>query len=209
MTRNARWALWVGTALAVILGMGLLSGYFLQMFDENIGFHREAARIAEVLELRPGMNVADVRAGTGKWTADLAKRVGPDGQVYATVGPDPPHVIYETIARAGVDNVTVVVRTPGEQSRLPPDCCQAVLVRAVYHEFADRLRILSDVGNSLQPGGRLAIIDFDEGTPEQLSGHGIARETVVEEVKSLGFRLERVIPDWEGNAYCLMFRKAG
>jgi SAM-dependent methyltransferase len=206
-TKDLKWLLWLVTSLVAVLGVGLLSGYYLQQFDENVGFHREADRIAGALNLTSGMNVADVRAGTGKWTADIARRIAPSGQVYATVGPDPPHVLYETIAAARVDNVTVVVRTPGEQSRLPPNCCEAVLMRAVYHEFDDRLRITSDVYQAIRPGGILAIIDFDEGTPEQLSGHGIARETVIAEVTSIGFRLDEVIPDWEGNAYCLLFRR--
>ena len=208
MSKNVKQALWVVISLAAILALGLVSGYFLQEFDENIGFHREADRIAKVLRLASGMNVADIRAGTGKWTADMARRVGPKGQVYATAGPDPPHVIYETIASSGVDNVTVVVRTPGQQSRVPPDCCQAVLMRAVYHEFDDRLRVTRGAAyRALKPGGLLAVIDFDEGTPEQMSGHGIARETVVREVTSVGFELDRVIEDWEGNAYCLIFRR--
>ena len=38
----------------------------LQTYDDSIGFAEEADRIAEVLELEPGMWVGDVRAGTGK-----------------------------------------------------------------------------------------------------------------------------------------------
>lgn len=207
MLQSLRWALWVVIALVGILAAGLLSGYLLQEFDENVGFQREADRIADVLDLRPGMNVADVRAGTGKWSADMARRVGRKGLVYATAGPDPPHVIYETIADARVDNVTVVVRTPGRQSRVPPNCCEAALMRAVYHEFDDRLLVARHVYEALRPGGRLAIIDFDEGTPEQLSGHGISRSTVIREITSVGFELEQVIEDWEGNAYGVIVRR--
>lgn len=207
MSENVKRLARVAAALAGVLALGLLSGYFLQQFDENVGFHQEADRIANVLHLAPGMNVADVRAGTGEWTAYIAARVAPEGQVYATAGPDPPHVIYETIAAAGVDNVTVVVRTPGDQSRVPSNCCEAALMRAVYHEFDDRLRVTSRIYEALRPGATLAIIDFDEGTPEERNGHGIARQTVVEEVTSVGFALEEVIEDWEGNAFCLLFRR--
>src|SRR5271169_7154707 len=37
----------------------------------------------DALAIRPGMVVADVGAGTGYMSLRLAKRVGPDGKVYA------------------------------------------------------------------------------------------------------------------------------
>ena len=137
----------------------------------------------------------------------MARRVGPDGQVYATAGPNPAHEIYQTVAAAGVDNVTVVTRTPGNLPRLPIGCCDAVLVRAVYHEFRDRHRLTASLMQNVRPGGRVAVIDFDEGTAEQLSGHGIAMNTVVTEMTGAGFHLERRIPDWAGHAYCLLFTR--
>ena len=84
------WAI-VGGALVVILGLGVAAGNMLKTYDDSIGFAEEADRIAGVLQLEPGMSVGDVRAGTGKWSVDMARRIG-DGMVYATVGPDPPSV---------------------------------------------------------------------------------------------------------------------
>jgi predicted methyltransferase len=199
-----------GLVIAVVLGIfgaGLLGGWLLQAYDRSRGFVTEADRIATVLELAPGKNVGDIRAGTGRWSVDMARRVGPSGQVYATVGPNPAHELLQTIAAAGVDNVSVITRTPGASPRLPIGCCEAVLVRAVYHEFADRHLLLSSLHKNLKPGGRVALIDFDEGTPEHASGHGIARGTVVAEVKAAGFELSKVEPHWFGNAYCVLFRQ--
>ena len=197
----------VAAVVVGIFGAGLLGGWLLQGYDRDRGFVAEAGRIATVLELAPGKNVGDIRAGTGRWSVDMARRVGPGGQVYATVGPNPAHELLQTIAAAGVDNVSVITRTPGTSPRLPLACCEAVLVRAVYHEFADRHQLLSSLRRNLKPGGLVALIDFDEGTPEHASGHGIARSTVVAEVKAAGFELARVEPRWFGNAYCVLFRQ--
>ena len=60
---------------------------------------------------------------------------------------------------------------------------------------------------NLKSGGLLAIIDFDEGTPEHAAGHGIALGTVAEEVAAAGFEPAETIADWSGNAYCLLFRQ--
>ncbi len=203
---RGNWTLVAG-ALVVILCVGLIAGWMLQGYDENLGFRLEAARIAEELKLRPGMNVGDIRAGSGTWTADMARRVGDEGQVYATAGPTPVHELYETIADAGVDNVTVITKTPGDAGRLPYNCCDAILVRVEYHHFEDRFTFAATLFKDTKPGGRLMIIDRDESTPVGLSGHGISQEQAIEEITSAGFEVERRIDDWEGDLYCLLFRK--
>jgi len=197
----------VASVVLAIFGAGLLSGWLLLRYDEDRGFLAEAERIASVLCLTPGINVGDVRAGSGRWTVAMARRVGPSGQVYATVGPNPAHELLATVAAAGIDNVSVITRTPGAAPRLPLGCCEAVLVRAVYHEFADRGTLLTSLRRNLKPGGLLAIIDFDEGTPEHAAGHGIARGTVVAETTAAGFELHEMIADWSGNAFCVVFRQ--
>ena len=196
------WAI-VGGALAGILGLGVAAGNMLQTYDESIGFHEEAGRIAEILELGLGMSVGDVRAGTGKWSVDMARRIG-DGMVYATVGPDPPSVLYQTVADAEVDNITVIVRTPGDAPRLPLECCDATLVRFVYRNFEDRQRIAHNLWVTMKPRGLLAIIDWQAGSPAR---NAIPKEDVIEEVTAEGFELTRAIDDWAPDVYCLIFRK--
>jgi predicted methyltransferase len=200
--------LWLaGLAVLVIFSAGLGAGWLLQQYDRSRLFGIEAEAIAAVLELKPGVNAGDIRAGTGRWTVDMARRVGPAGQVYATAGPNPPHELMRTVAESGLDNVTVITRTPGASPRLPVQCCEAVLVRAVYHEFEDRQRLLQSLALNVRPGGRVAVIDFDEGTPEFAGRHGIARATVVAEFTAAGFELVEERPRWFGNAYCIVFRR--
>ena len=197
------WAI-VGGALVAILLLGLAAGTMLQTYDDTIYFGEEADRIAEVLHLRPGMDVGDVRAGTGKWSIDMARRIG-DGMVYATAGPDPPSVIYEWVANAQVENVTVIVRTPGNAPRLPLECCDATLVRFVYRHFENREeRLAPNLWRTSKPGGRLAIIDWQAGSPAR---NFVPKETVIHEITTQGFELELAIDDWAPDVYCLVFRK--
>jgi predicted methyltransferase len=197
----------VAAVVLAIFAAGLLAGNWLKRYDEDRGFVAEAEHIAQVLRLHPGVNVGDIRAGTGKWTVDMARRVGPVGQVYATVGPDPAHELMKTVADGGVENVSVITKTPGQSPRLPIGCCEAVLVRAVYHDFTNRPLLLESLRKNLRPGGLLAIIDFDEGTPEHFAGHGIARGKVLAELKAAGFEQNEVFPHWSGNAFCVVFRQ--
>lgn len=204
--RATAWLLAVSALVGIVLA-GLVAGRMLERYDDSIGFTQEAERIAAAMSLRPGMNVGDIRAGVGRWTVAMAERVGPEGQVYATAGPNPAHELLATIAAAGIDNISVITRTPADTPRLPIGCCDTILVRAVYHHFEDRGQLLSSLRRNLRPNGTVLIIEFDEGTPEQITGHGIGRATVRQDALAAGFDIVQETDDWNGNAYAMLLRR--
>jgi ubiquinone/menaquinone biosynthesis C-methylase UbiE len=122
-------------------------------------------RIARLmLGLSPGDGVLDVACGTGNFTRDFAKTVGPDGLV---VGID----LSETmLARAVVDTQeaglldrTAYVRgdaaeLPFAESSFDGVCCFAAL-----HLFADPPRAIDRMTDVLTPGGRIAIFTSAQG----------------------------------------------
>jgi len=198
----------VAAALVVVFSAGLGAGWLLERFDASVGFQREADRIAEVLELAPGQSVGDIRAGTGRWTVDMARRVGADGQAFATVGPDPAHVLMATVADSGLDNVTVITRTPGDAPRLPIACCDAVLLRFVYSDLhRERAGFLHNLWRVTKPGGLVAVIDFDPDAPTGPPRNTLARREVIAEFTAGGFTQVRDDQRWFGTAYGLVFRR--
>lgn len=174
----------------------------------------EADRIAEMMALRPGMRVADVGAGDGEWAVELARRVGETGQVWATEV-DEEHVqeIRERVADEGLDRVHVV-RGDQTTNGLPDACCDAILLRLVYHHFTDPPRMRRDLLRALRPGGTVTVVDIEpqqhwrhlEGVPER-GGHGIPAEDLVAEMAEEGFRVLRRRGDWNGeeDRYCIVF----
>ena len=108
------------------------------------------------------------------------------------------------MTEAAEAGVTVVASSDGDTG-LAERCCDAILVRAAYHDLKARDGFNRSLHRALRQDGRLVIIDFDQGTPEHQSGHGIARTRVVDELTSAGFQLLDVIEDWSGNAYCVVF----
>lgn len=202
------------TVMAVALGLmfasGLGAGLLLQQFDADVGFAREAERIAAVLELAPGQSVGDIRAGTGRWTVDMARRVGPEGQAFATVGPDPAHVLMATVADSGLDNITVITRTPGDSPRLPVACCDAVLLRLVYSDLQrERPGFLQSLGRVTKPGGLVAVIEFHPDAPTGPPRDTLPRREVIAEFTAAGFTLVQDHERWFGNTYCEVFRRDG
>lgn len=211
MTHSFRAALaWLTGAFVVIFVAGLLAGEMLQRYDAQLGFEREADLIVRALDVRPGMTLGDVRAGAGRWTVYLARRVGPTGGVFATPGPNPSHELLQTIADSGLDNISVIGRVEGDdRTRLPAGCCDGVLLRLVYRRLRlDRPGIARGLWADVRPGGRVVVIEFDAGAPGfQGGGRGIARDAVVSDFTAAGFELVRVSEDWPNGAYCVIFRR--
>jgi precorrin-6B methylase 2 len=89
----------------------------------------EVPQLVTLLELKPGMTVADVGAGFGAWTTRFASWIGPNGRVYATdLGAPQLTALRETVQRERLANVTVIEGAAGS-TNLPALCCDAILVR--------------------------------------------------------------------------------
>jgi len=176
----------------------------------------EADHIAEVLALHPGMWVADVGAGNGEWTTDLADRVGEAGHIYSTeVDEDDVEEIREIVDSAGLTNVTTLLGQ-ADDSGLPDNCCDAILLRLVYHHFTDPPEMRRSLYNALRPGGRIAVIEIEPQShwPElsdvpDRGGHGIPAQDLIEEMTSQGFEVVERHDPWEGQSdrYCVVFRR--
>jgi len=179
----------------------------------------EVPRLVELLELKPGMAVADVGAGFGAWTRGLSRWIGPAGRVYATdVGAAQLAALRDAIQRERLTNLTVLEGAAGT-TNLPALCCDAILIRDVYHHLTQPEDIVRSVAASLKPGGRLAIIDFPPrpntevppGVPANRGGHGVPPE-VVEREGGAALMHVRTIPNWAPNSqpaslYLVLLRK--
>jgi ubiquinone/menaquinone biosynthesis C-methylase UbiE len=175
----------------------------------------EVDRIAEVLSIAAGTKVADVGAGDGDWSLAMAERVGADGHVFATeVDAGEIRAIERKVQKSGLSNITVILGDQ-ETSGLPDACCEAILLRMVYHHFVDPTSMLSSLRRALLPGGQLAVIDITpqshwrtlEGVPDR-GGHGIPPEELIDELARHGFELVARYDQWNRDAdrYCIVFR---
>ena len=195
------------TALSLLILAGCASARMAAEHD----------RIAEVMGLAEGMRVADVGAGDGEWSEELARRVGESGHVWATeVDEDDLEDIRERVADAELGNVTVVLGD-AEDTGLPDDCCDAILLRLVYHHFTDPEPMRASLRRALRPGAVLAVIDIEPqthwrelpGVPDR-GGHGIPPDRLVAEMTADGFEVVGRYEDWPGDEdhYCVVFRPA-
>ena len=211
MTRNpdSKLALSTSRRLRALLIAGALVAaltvFFLAVGRSN---DNEVSRLATLLQLRGGMTLAEIGAGTGWLTVEMARRVGPSGGVYSTeLSPRRLDQIQDAAANAGLTNVTIVDAAE-RSANLPAACCEAVFMRRVYHHFTDASAITDDIHEALVGGGRLVIIDFEFGGLSRfVSGIGIDRIRLLEEVTAGGFELVSV-DAWPGwGHYVAVFEK--
>jgi predicted methyltransferase len=166
--------------------------------------------IVAALALKPGMDVADVGAGSGLFTLPFAQAVGPHGRVYAVdVAAEFVRKIELRVQAQGLANVVGIVNTQ-HSTLLPPDSVDLVFLADTYHHFEQPVDMLRSIHTALRPGGELVVIDFRRepglSTPWVMSHVRAGREQVLAEVELAGFQFAREEPILRGNFF-LRFRK--
>jgi ubiquinone/menaquinone biosynthesis C-methylase UbiE len=169
--------------------------------------------IAE-LGLEPGMTVADIGAGTGYFSREIAARVAPDGRVLAVdIIPEFLDELQARAAAAGIDNIDTVlgeVDDPG----LAPDSVDLIFMGDAYHHFSEPETMLRHMHAALRPGGRMAIVDWERAPNPRFEEAGLdwqehiraGSQEVIAEVTSNGFRLLEQ-PDFLEWQFFLIFER--
>jgi len=146
---------------------------------------KQIDKILKACELKPGMDVADVGAGSGLHARLFARQVAPGGKVYATeITQTFLDYIKSECEKQKIGNVVCVLGTT-TSSKLEPNSVDLVFTSNVYHHFEYPFKMLDSIHSALRKGGRLVIID-----DKKKSDHVRADQaTVIEEVKKAGFKL--------------------
>jgi predicted methyltransferase len=122
-------------------------------------------RALEIMNVRPGMVVADIGAGSGYFTERLARLVGPSGRVYASdLQQAMLDLIQKRLAREQITNVLPVL-ADATNPKLPEMSIDLALMVDVYHELGDPQTVLAHIKKSLKAGGRLVLIEYKGEDP--------------------------------------------
>ena len=147
-------------------------------------------QVMDALAIADGARVADVGAGAGWFTVRLARRVGPNGRVFAEdIQPQMIASIARRVGREGLANVETVLGTSGDPKL--PSALDAVLIVGTYPELTDPVTLLGHVAASLAPNGRLGIIDFrlDGVGPGPPLEERVEPEDIIADARRAGLQL--------------------
>ncbi|WP_101926520.1 MULTISPECIES: class I SAM-dependent methyltransferase [Luteimonas] len=116
--------------------------------------------LLQELALTPGLDVADVGAGTGYHARRIAPLVAPGGMVYAVdVQPQMVAMLTQAAAQPGLDNL-MPVQASATDPGLAPDSVDLALMVDVYHELEYPHEVLGALVRALRPGGRLVFVEY-------------------------------------------------
>jgi SAM-dependent methyltransferase len=173
--------------------MGVSGADWLERNERELEENPDAA--LDAIEVKPGMVVADVGAGTGYMTLKMAARVGPTGKVYANdVQPEMLRRLRQNAAKNKITNIETVLGTEADP-KLPAGQLDLILLVDVYHELSQPQKMLRKMREALKPDGHLVLLEYrkEDPTIPIRPEHKMSVQEVKTETEAEGFRLDRVI----------------
>jgi precorrin-6B methylase 2 len=168
---------------------------------------RKTTQMIAALDLHEGSIVAEMGAGSGGRTINIAKHVGASGRVYSTeLGDDRLRNLRNAVEKSGAKNVTVQAAHATE-TNLTEGCCDALFMENVYHHFEDPAAMNASIFRTVKPGGRVAVADFaprgggeakEPKDRDEDPNHGVKAATVQAELERAGFEFIRTEDVGEG-----------
>ena len=155
-------------------------------------------KVMDEIGIAPGMTVAEIGAGHGRYVVQLAVRVGNKGKVYAEdIDADALKHLENRCERWELENVETILGDVTDP-KLPRGELNVIFIISAYHHFEDPVELMHKARSALKPDGKLAIGEWIRATsPEQV-------ET---QMNAAGYRLERIDKSLEkNNLYIYIFR---
>lgn len=179
---------------------------FAAEFEEpSRALFRYRAAMSGLMDLKPGVRVGEVGAGSGYLARFIAEKVGPEGHVYANeLEGKMVEYMKARAAKEGLNNFTAVQGT-STSAGFGVASLDAIAMVYAFSFFNEREAMLRSIAGALKPGGLLLVVDL----PREQAGAqtvGIDAEELIALVTAAGLTRERentVVP----GHYALIFRK--
>jgi ubiquinone/menaquinone biosynthesis C-methylase UbiE len=123
-------------------------------------------KLVESLNLKPGMVVADIGAGSGRISEMISPLVGPEGKVLAVdIQQEMLTLIREKAKQRKLTNIEPVLSTE-KSPKLEPNSVDLAFMVDVYHEFSFPYEMTLELSRALKPGGRLVFVEYRKEDPK-------------------------------------------
>jgi len=147
--------------------------------------------VLKTIGIRPGMIVGEVGAGRGRYSVQIASRIGPGGRLYAN---DIDRAALEYLRRRaaglGFGNVEIVIGAVTE-TNLPDRALDLVVMVNVVHCLAEPVALLKNVGASLKPDGQVAVVEGNLDKDPTAAGEWFSRAKLLGIFEAAGYALVR------------------
>ena len=149
------------------------------------------ATVLAFMDVKPGMVVGEIGAGTGRVTVWLADRVGPAGRIYANdIDAQALDHLKARCKREGLANVTTIIGAV-DNPKLPPNSLDIAFMTNTYHHLEKPIELVRNILPSLKPGGRLVIVERDKDRSRS-KDEATTRPDFIAQMDRAGFEVIKV-----------------
>ena len=142
----------------------------------------------DLLQLRKNMLVADLGAGTGYFTSKMAPKCS---VVYAVdIQQEMLDLNEKQMIKKGIKNVKFILGS-NNQTELPQNTLDLVLLVDVYHELENPYEIMNDIKLALNDSGKVVLLEYrkeDLNVPIKPL-HKMSIDQVIKEMNFIGLKL--------------------
>ena len=141
----------------------------------------EPSQLVRLLDIKSGMTVADIGAGSGYWLSPI---VGSKGRIIAEdIVAKYLQSLRKRVRNLGLRNVVISLGEP-HNPKLPPRSVDIAILVHMYHEIEQPYALLYNLVPALKPEARVGIVDAFAPT----SKHGTPPSLLRCEVAAVGYR---------------------
>lgn len=152
---------YMGREIAHVMGFGGATWLERSTREEE----ERITLLVRSLNLKPGQIVADIGAGSGVISLQMAEQLLPDGKVMAVdVQQEMLDRLRKYCDQFRVKNIEPVLGSQN-QTGLKPESIDLAIMVDVYHEFEFPWEMMQDISASLKPGGRVVFVEYRKEDP--------------------------------------------
>ena len=115
--------------------------------------------VLKTIGIKSGMIIGEVGAGRGRYTVQIASRIGPSGMIYANdIDEQALQFLKKRCENHGFENVKTILGTVTD-TNLPDTALDMVIMVNVVHCLEKPVDLLKNVHKALKPEGFIVIVE--------------------------------------------------
>ena len=177
-------------------------------WENHHNTYQPPEQVMDSIGVKPGMIVAEIGAGRGRYVVHMANRVGATGKIYANdIDKKALDYLEYRCKRDSIPNVIAVLGKLTDPL-LPKGTMDLVYIINTYHHLDKPVELMKNIIPCLKPDGRLVIIEHDPVKVPGIGSHSTAKDVLLKQAKQAGFELERMMTFLErDNIYVFQIKK--
>lgn len=183
--------LWIVFAVGCLSLYGQEGKFQAPAWEARVNQRQPPELVLKTVGLKPDSIVGEIGAGTGRYTVEIAARIGASGRVYANdIDQEALMTLQRRCEALGLENVETVVGSL-TKTNLPAAAMDIIIMVNVVHCLAEPVALLKNAGDSLKPDGQIVIVEGNLDKNPAAAGEWFARSKLMRIYEDAGYVLVR------------------